>query len=81
MEQQNIPISKDTLEQAKKIASSDIGKQLFDLLNRSDPDAVQQAMQQAAAGDFYQVKQTLSQFMSSPEAKALMEKMGGGNHG
>lgn len=81
MQNQKMPISNDALAQAKKIADSDTGKKLFALLSQSDPSALQQAMEQAAAGNYQQVQKTVSQLMSSPEARALLEKMGGSGNG
>ena len=81
MQKNDLPISGDALEQAKKIADSDTGKKLFALLNQSDPNALKNAMKQAAAGNYQQVQRTISQLMASPEAKALLEKMGGTHNG
>jgi hypothetical protein len=33
-------------------------------------------MNQAASGDYNQVKQTLSAFLASPQVRELLEKMG-----
>ena len=62
-------------EQAMALAQSDAGKKLLALLQETNGDQLQKAMEQAAAGNYQQVKETMSSLLSSREAKALLEKM------
>lgn len=64
-----------SMEEAMRLARSDTGQQLFRLLQTQDPTTLDRAMAQAASGDQAQVKQTLSQLLSSPQVRALLEQL------
>lgn len=64
-----------SMEEAMRLARSDTGQQLFRLLQSQDPPALERAMSQAAAGDQAQVARTLSQLLSSPQVRALLEQL------
>lgn len=64
-----------SMQDALRLANSDAGQQLLALLKRTDNDALQQAMDQAASGGYSQAAKTLSQAFSSPEIRALMQKL------
>lgn len=66
-----------SMQEAMKLAQSDAGKQLYALLQQTQGEQLQNAMDQAAAGDYDQVKKTMSTLLSSPEAKALLKQLGG----
>ena len=66
-----------TVQKAMQLANTPAGKQLIGMLQQSNPDAVQKAMQQASAGDYAQIAKTLAPLMASPEIQALMKQMGG----
>lgn len=66
-----------SMQEAMRLAQSDAGKQLLSLLQKTQGDKLQEAMDQAAAGDYEQVKKTMSSLLSSPEAQALVKKLGG----
>lgn len=66
-----------SMEDLKRMAQSEAGQQLFSLLQQTQGEKLQSAMDYAAAGDYRQVKEALSAFMESPEAKALLGKMRG----
>lgn len=70
-----------SLQQAIKLAQSDAGQQLFALLQSTQPAALQQAMDSAAAGDTRQAMQAVQALMASREARTLLEKMRGGSNG
>ena len=65
------------VEDAMRLAQSDAGKQLIAMLQNTNSDRVQAAMDHAAAGDYEKAKQTISSLLSSPEAKQLLEQLGG----
>lgn len=69
------PLSGFSTEQAMALAQSDAGKKLLALLQETNAEQLQKAMEQAAAGNYQQVKETMSSLLSSREARALLEKM------
>ena len=69
-----------SMQDALRLAQSQAGQQLFDQLRTQNPEAVNQAMEQAASGNYDQIKQTLSDLMSSPEVKAMLEQLGRQNN-
>ena len=64
-----------------RLANSDTGRQLLDLLQTTQGDTLQGAMDQAAAGDYDQLKKTVQQLLSNDQARQLVEKMGSDGHG
>ncbi|MBE6976912.1 MAG: hypothetical protein E7439_06980 [Ruminococcaceae bacterium] len=64
-----------SVEQAKKMANSDAGKQLFALLQQTQGDQLKVVMEDAASGNYAKAMQAMSAMMNSPQAKELMEKM------
>ena len=66
-----------SMQEVMRLAQSDTGQQLLTLLKRENGAALQQAMEQAAAGDYAQVQKTMSSLLTSPEAQALLRQLGG----
>lgn len=66
-----------SMQEVMRLAQSDTGQQLLALLKRENGAALQQAMDQAAAGDYAQVQKTMSSLLTSPEAQALLRQLGG----
>ena len=66
-----------SMEDIKRLAQSPAGQQLIAMLQQSDTEKLQQAIQQAQSGNYTQATQTLSAMLSSPEAKNLMKQLGG----
>ena len=66
-----------SMQEALRLAKSDAGQQLLAHLQRTDSTRLQQAMDQAAAGDYDQMKQTLSSLMASDEVRALLKQLEG----
>lgn len=64
-----------SMDQAMKFAKSDTGRQLLELLQRTQSDRLQSAMDQAAAGDYEQVKRTMNELLSSEQAQELVKKL------
>lgn len=81
MEKKSEGFGKFDIQQAMRLADSDTGKQLLNLLQATQGDALQGAMNQAAAGNFDQLKKTVQQFLSNDQARQLVEKMGSDSHG
>lgn len=66
-----------SMQEAMRLASSPAGRQLLALLRQSDSAQLNQAMSQAAAGDYSEVQKTMSSMLSSPEAQALLKQLRG----
>ena len=65
-----------SMQEALRLAKSEAGQQLFAALRSRDSTAMDRAIEQAAAGDYAQIKDTLSELLASPEIKAMLEQMG-----
>lgn len=73
MENKGNPSMQDIL----RLAQSPEGQKLILMLQKSGGKDLQQAMEKAAAGDYSKAKETISNLMKDPEAKKLMEQLGG----
>lgn len=73
---ENYDISPENMKDAMKLANSDAGRQLYELLKRTQGQQLQSAMDQAASGNYEEVKRTLSSLLADPEARKLLNKMG-----
>lgn len=62
----------------KKMAQSDAGRQLMDML---DSATVKKVQQDAKKGDFSQMQETLRSFLSNPKAQALLKQLEEQSHG
>ena len=65
------------MEEAMRMAQSDAGQQLLAFLQQTQGQQLQNAMDQAAAGDYEQVRRTMQTMLASPEAQAILKKLGG----
>lgn len=81
MEKKSEGFGKFDIQQVMRLANSDTGRQLLDLLQTTQGDTLQGAMDQAAAGDYDQLKKTVQQLLSNDQARQLVEKMGSDGHG
>ena len=66
-----------SMADAMRLAQNPASKQLFDRLQTQNGAVFQQAMNQAAAGDYEQVKKTLSALLQDPQTQALLHQLGG----
>ena len=66
-----------SMQEALRLAQSDAGQQLLNLLQQQNGTKLQQAIDQAARGDYDRVKQTMASLLANPEIRELLEKMGG----
>ena len=73
---ENYDISPENMKEAMKLANSDAGRQLYELLKRTQGQQLQSAMDQAASGNYEEVKRTLSSLLADPEARKLLSKIG-----
>lgn len=67
------------LQEARKLAQTPEGKQLAALLQQLGGHNLQQSIDAAAAGDYRQAQQAISALMQNPQARQLLEKLGGSN--
>jgi len=81
MEKKIDGISHFSMEEAAKLANSTAAKELFSYLNHTHSSQLQSAMDQAAAGNYSQVKQTLEAMMASEQAKQLFKRLTEASHG
>lgn len=69
------------MDKIMQLANSPQGQALLAQLQQSHPEALQSAMQDAQAGNYEQVKKSMSEFLSSPAGQALMQQMRGFGNG
>lgn len=62
-----------SIEDARMLANSPLGQQLFGLLQAKHPDAVSQA----ASGNYETLRHSLGSLLADPEIRALLRKLGG----
>ncbi len=70
---ENMPNMSDLM----KLAQSPAGQQLLALLQSTDDGSLENAVNQATAGNMESAKNTLSALLSSPQAQALLKQMEG----
>lgn len=68
---------KMSMQDAMRLAKSDAGKQLYQLLQQENSEQLETAMQQAAAGDYENVKKTMSSLLENEQIRKLLKQMGG----
>ena len=64
-------------EDAKVLANTPAGKQLIAVLKKTDPNILQNAIDQASNGNLGQAKDLLSPLLASKEVQALLRQIGG----
>lgn len=68
--------SKDfSMQDAMRLAGTDAGKQLLQMLQNNHSNAMEAAGKSARAGDMEKTKQALSAFLSDPKAQILLKKL------
>ena len=65
------------LQEAKRLSGTPEGQQLAAMLQQLGGPDLQQTIDQAAAGDFSQAQQVISALMRNPQARQLLEQLGG----
>lgn len=63
------------LSEVMRLAASPAGQKLISLLQNSGSGEMDAAMDSAAKGDYRQARETISAFLKTPEAKALLEQL------
>lgn len=72
---QSNPFQNYSKEHLMAMAQSDAGKKLLALLQQNNSAQLQEAMNQAAAGNYDQVKDTLSSVLHNEQAQKLLKEM------
>ena len=70
-----LPESSMDYSEILRLAQTDAGRQLIALVQKQGGQQLNSAMQQASEGDYRQLQQTVREFLRTPEAKALAEKL------
>ena len=78
MEKNNGNFSMDDI---RRMAQSDAGRQLMQLLESRHGDASETVRSSMQSGDMEQAKKALSAFLSDPKAQALLRQLEEQNHG
>ena len=65
------------MKDAMNLANSDAGKQLLNQLQKNNPKELEQAMAQAAQGDYRNLSETLKPLLASEQIQKLLKQMGG----
>ena len=68
---------KFSMKDAAKLANSDAGKQLLSHIQKSNPKELEQALTQAAQGDYSNLSETLKPLLASEQIQKLLKQMGG----
>lgn len=69
-----------SMEEAQRLAQTDAGKKLLNLVQTHNSPQLQIAMQQASNGDYAQLQKALSSLMATPEAQALLRQLENNRH-
>ena len=69
-----------SMKEAQRLAHTPEGQRLIALLQEQDSAQLQNAMAQAASGNYHEAGSVLQTLLSSPEARRLIQQLGG-NHG
>lgn len=70
-----------SMNDAKRMASSQAGQALFAHLRAKNGEALDDAMAQARAGNMEGVKAAMSALMADPQVQQLLRQLGGNDHG
>ncbi len=70
-----------SMEEVKRLANSDAGRQLLALLQGSHAADANAAASSAQSGDMEKARQALSSLLSDPRAQALLQQLQEERHG
>lgn len=70
-----------SMEEIKRLAQSDAGKQLMAMLESGHSGASDAVRSSIRSGDMEQAKKALSAFLSDPKAQALLRQLEEEKHG
>ena len=64
------------MQEALRLAQTEAGKQLVELLRRGNQQQLQQVLDSATRGDMAQAQQKLNQLLQDPQARQLLDRLG-----
>ena len=64
-----------SMQEVLRLARSDAGQQLLQLLQQSDSAALQKAADMATAGNYQQAGNALNKLLDTPEIQALLKQL------
>ena len=70
-----------SMEDIQRLAQSDIGRQLMQLLENNHSNASNAVRSSMESGDTEQARQAIQAFLSDPKARALLKQLEGEYHG
>ena len=70
-----------SMEDMKKLANSDAGRQLMAMLQASHGSTAEAVRKNMASGDAEQAKKALAAFLADPKAQALLRQLEETQHG
>ena len=65
-----------SMQEALRLAQSPVGQQLLAMLRRSDSGQIQQAMDQANAGDLESARKTIASLLTDPQIRKMLGQIG-----
>ena len=71
-----MPNPSPSMQDAMRLVQTPTGQKLIQMLQQNGGDSLHAAIEQAAAGNYTQAKQVISDLMNNPEAKKLIEQLG-----
>lgn len=66
-----------SMQEALRLAKSPAGQQLLAMLRQADSGQLQQAINQANAGEYTSAQQTLQSLLDNPNVQDLLQQLGG----
>lgn len=70
-----------SMQEAMRLAQSDTGQKLLQMLRSQHGDAARTALERAKDGDIEKAQQALQAFLSDPKTKALLQQLKEDSHG
>ena len=70
-----------SMQEAMRLAQSDTGQKLLQMLRSQHGDAARTALERAKDGDIEKAQQALQAFLSDPKTKALLQQLTEDSHG
>ena len=70
-----------SMQEAMRLAQSDTGQKLLQMLRSQHSDAARTALERAKDGDNEKAQQALQAFLSDPKTKALLQQLKEDPHG
>ena len=69
------------IKDAMRLAQTDAAQQLFSMLQSTQGDQLRKLREQASAGNYEQLRQTVQSLMASQQAQELLKQMQEGKNG